>query len=237
MPMAERFIVLCRRPSGQAVNLVKALEPLGPVEVVSDTRSQGTVWYPDEMMAGFERLFAHTGVCPSVTAWERAWFHLQQTSGEFPANVWIVEDDVAGSPREFAELVEISRSVDADLSALELSSREDDPKWPHWHHGADLFTAPCHSFNPLCRLSSRLVATILEFRRHHGKFVFLELLFASLVAEHNYSHLDWRTSSRTSSLFGPFRYRPALAAPERGLCHPVKDPAVHREIFSSSLPE
>ena len=43
------------------------------------------------------------------------------------------------------------------------------------------------TFNPLCRLSNRLVQKILDFQEQHNTFVFHEILFPSLAIKNNYS--------------------------------------------------
>ncbi len=230
--MTERFLILCREPNEAAENLRMAFSGLGAVELVSDTPTDQAVWYPDEAMQGYRHLSGWSQACRPVTAWDRAWMHLNLTSGKNPAPVWLVEDDVAGNPEDFSRVADFSGGVDADLSALEFRLMEEDPGWPHWHVAADRFTHPARSFNPLCRLNARLVGMVLEFRRCHGRFVFMEALFASLVAEHGLSYLDWQKEPETASLFDSFRFRPEIGEAGKGIHHPVKDPELHRAICS-----
>src|SRR5690606_36105980 len=120
--------------------------------------------------------------------------------------------------------------VGADLSALEFNSKVNEPDWAHWSHAEGYFDDPCRSFNPICRLSPRLIAVILEFRRIHKRFLFQEVLFASLAAAHGLSVLDWRKDEKVSNLFENFRFRPEISQPCSGVCHPVKDEVLHRQI-------
>ncbi len=226
----DRILILCRRPGIAADSLATAFAGLGRVEIVADSPAEDAVWVPDKEMPGFEGLssFSPNGV--RIGAWERAWRHLEQTPADACGGVWFVEEDVAGSAESFARLMRRSREVDADLSAWDVRTRDHDPHWPHWHHGENFFAKPSRSFNPLCRLSGKLVREILDFRRKHGRFVFLEVLFASMMAEKNLSYLDWRADEVSASWFGSYQYRPEVISVMPGICHPVKDAKVHESI-------
>lgn len=232
--MIERFLILCREPSENTDELVKVVGDLGICEVVTDTPSDAAVYYPDELMEGFKHLSGFSTSCRLITAWARAWMHLDQTSGTNRGNVWIIEDDVAATANSFRELVLLTRTFDADLSSWEVRSREQDPIWPHWHHGDRFFQEQVRSFNPLCRLSERLISITLEFRRNHGHFTFQEVLFASLAAAHGLSYLDWRNDHRSRKLFRTFRYTPEVSWPIRGISHPVKNKEIHTTICRKS---
>jgi hypothetical protein len=228
--MSERFLILCRTPSDACSSLISCLSKLGTVELISDTPAEDAVWHADETMTGFTELNGFSQTHRPVTAWERAWKHLDLTSGSARSNVWLVEDDVAGSAAAWSRLVEETLAVDADLSAVDIRLREDDPHWPHWRHGDTLFANPGGSFNPLCRLSERLVSVVLEFRRCHGRFIFQEVLFASLMADHGFSFLDWNEYETTEHLFRSYVFRPEVTAFSKGICHPVKNPDIHKMI-------
>lgn len=225
--MSQRFLILCRYPNQESTHLGSVLSGLGEVELISDTPSDDAVWHPDETMLGYERLAAMSPDGPAITAWERAWMQLNLTHGERPAPVWLIEDDVAGCREDFSRLLKITNEVDADLSTLDFRTKDTFPQWPHWHFASDHFAHPACSFNPLCRLSSRLVAMVLEFRRCHRRFIFQETLFASLVADHGLSYYDWREDPEIGILFNSFRYRPEIDGLEKGIHHPVKNSVLH----------
>lgn len=180
--------------------------------------------------------FTHLGGWPSQgsTAWDLAWMKLRSTVGENPANVWLVEEEVAGNETEFSRLFKSTTEVDADLSCRDLASRAEDPHWPFWNQAALFFPYPCRSFNPICRLSSRLVSVVLEFQRQHRQFAFHETLFASLVAEHGFSFLDWSKDVETRVLFGPFRQTEEISSEESSICFPVRNDVLHARICSSN---
>ena len=221
------------------------LEPLGKVEVIVDRESEEesggrrpparvmalskrhSVWVPDDEAEGFDGLMGRLDVLPRITAWSRAMVHLARTLEEDEA-VWFVEDDVAGDAASFAELVRATCEVDADLAAWHVRTRAEDPGWYFWSRAEGFFQEPCRAFQPLCRVSGRLLREVLDFRERHGRFIFHEVLFASLAREKGMRLWDW--SAECGERFAVFRDRPDTRPVERGISHPVKDARVHEAI-------
>lgn len=229
----EYFLILCREPSVATTSLESIFSSFGQVEIVTDSHSTRNVWVPDESMAGFENLNRYTGSCKPVTAWSRAFRHLATMDLEIYEGIWIVEDDVAGNAGRFSVLIERNRAVGADLSAVEIRSEKEDPDWPHWWHAEAHFTNPFRSFNPLCRLSPRLIRASLAFRQKHQQFIFQEVFFASLAIQKGFSGFDWRRDPELAPLFRTFHFRPHIELLELGICHPVKDPLLVARICGS----
>ncbi|MCW1912909.1 hypothetical protein OJ996_04955 [Luteolibacter sp. GHJ8] len=74
---------------------------------------------------------------------------------------------------------------------------------------------------------------VLLYREIHHRFMFLEVLFASLAYRGQGGIMDLATDRSTSGLFGDFRFRPPVEAEHRhGICHPVKDCDLHAAICS-----
>jgi hypothetical protein len=240
----ERFLILAREASFAAENLRRILSPLGTVEVVLDrfsglvgnytsdavdAPSEPFIRISDDEAVGYGNLMGKSGDFPMISAWSRAFVHLERTLEEDEA-VWFIEDDVAGDSGAFAEWVARTSSVGADLSAFDLRTRWEDQEWPWWNDAIAYFGEPCAGFQPLCRMSGRLVRAVLEFRRRHGSFVFHEVLFPSLARELEMSWLDWRQESQFKPYVGTFHYRPEVAVPVRGISHPVKLVDIHAAI-------
>jgi predicted O-methyltransferase YrrM len=253
----ERFLILAREAGERAENLKRVLEPLGRVEVVVDRipgvvdgrnrddrdtngtalsmAAGGYIWISNEEAAGFDGLMSKSGEFPPITAWSRAFAYLERTLGD-EESVWFVEDDVAGSAGSFADFVARSAAREADLCAVEIRTKGDDPNWPWWGYGDGYFNEPCRGFQPLCRLSGRLIREVLSFRRKHGSFTFHEVLFSSLAHLHGMSWLDWSRDDEFKGSIAEFRYRPEVEWVVVGISHPVKDAGIHRRICMATPP-
>lgn len=238
----ERFLILARVTGGAVESLRKVLEPLGKVEVVVDRWDDAAagdcryVRVADEEAEGYGGLMSTSGPFPKITAWSRAMVHLARTLEPDEA-VWFVEDDVAGDAGSFAELVRqtIFRSV--DLAAIDLRTRQEDGHWPWWGYADNFFEEPMRGFQPLCRLSARLVRTALDFREKHGRFTFHEVLFPSLARQNGMTWLDWTRKPDFQRMFGTFRYRPEVSQIAQGISHPVKNLMVHEKICCGNFLE
>ncbi|MEO5915817.1 MAG: hypothetical protein ABIS50_16395 [Luteolibacter sp.] len=225
----ERFLILGRRGDGAILRLQEVFFPLGSVEVIVDEPGDGGIWYSDEEVAGFGGLMGDSSPLPPLTAWSRALYHLSKTLAE-NESVWLVEDDVAGNQSYFRALVTETAASDPDLAAFEIRSKEEDQSWYHWKDGDFGFEQPWRAFAPLCRMSRHLIQAILEYRRKNHKFVFHEVLFASLVIQHGMRWLDWDRETGFQRLLGAYRYRPVVDTVQQGINHPVKDAVIHAEI-------
>jgi hypothetical protein len=230
---AERFLILAREANPTTERLHEIFSAMGKTEVVADSPGRGAVWYPDEELAGYAGLMSDSSLFPPLTAWSRALYHLERTLLDHEA-VWFIEDDVAGNPCSFRELVRLTAAADPDLAALDVHSPYSDPGWPHWHYATDLFANPMACFKPLSRTSAGLIRHALRFRREHGQFTFHEALFPSLAAEHGMNTLDWNKDEPFRRLFPSFRYRPVVEETQPGICHPVKDPTLHEAICKNA---
>jgi hypothetical protein len=234
-PLKDRFLILARQAGPASQRLLDTFTPLGKAEVITDSPQGGGTWYPDELLPGYHGLMGFSSNFPPITAWSRAMYHLSQTLEPDQA-VWFIEDDVAGSPAFFQQLVAQTSASGADLAARDIYSKADDGEWDCWSLAEPWFQHPVRAFQPLCRVSSRLIAAALEFRQAHGEFAFQEILFATLAATHGMHCLDWSKHIEHARLFGTFRFRPAVEWAGYGICHPVKQDSLHASICHSPLP-
>lgn len=232
----ERFLILAREAGGQTESLRKVLERLGTVEVVVDRLSLESgggdhVYLSDDIAGSFGGMMSNSSPFPWVTAWSRALCHLSRTLRDDEA-VWFVEDDVAGDAASFCALVRETVALDADLVSVDVRVREEDAHWPFWRYAEGLFSSPARSFQPLCRLSGRLLRAVLAFREKHGRCTFHEVMFPSVARESGMSWKSWCREAAFKNLLGDFRFRPSVAGVFHGVSHPVKDAAVHQAICS-----
>ncbi len=229
LPVRERFLILARESSPVSRRLQKILSPLGLAEVIVDTPGAEGIWYPDEEAAGYTGLMGFSANFPAITAWSRAMVHLSKTLEPDEA-VWFVEDDVAGNSAFFKTLVAKTTATCANLAAIDIRSRVADPHWHCWNLAEPWFENPVRAFEPLCRISARLIDSALEFRRVNGRFAFHEVLFASLAANHGMKVVDWFVEPGFRRLFGTYRFRPAVDSVVSGISHPVKASSIHEAI-------
>lgn len=230
----ERFLILAREPSPASERLKRILKPLGKVEVVldrvgSDDADPAHVLIPEEEAGAFGGMMSDSGPFPWVTAWSRALCHLSRTR-RIDEAVWFVEDDVAGNPTSFKALKEATRRVEVDLAAINIQTHRENRGWPYWRYAAGFFTEPARSYQPLCRLSPRLVDAVLALQAERGRCTFHEVMFASVALGEGMRCLSWYREPGFRDLFGEFRYRPEVRSVQHGICHPVKDPDVHEAI-------
>lgn len=225
----DRFLILGRQASPATRRLQGVLSPLGLAEVIVDSPGGDGIWYPDEEVAGYGGLMGFSSKFPAITAWSRALYHLSKTLQADEA-VWFVEDDVAGNFAFFEALVSQTAAFGADLAAIDIRPREKDWRWHCWNLAEPWFERPVRAFQPLCRMSARLIRAALEFRQEHGQFTFHEVLFPSLAALHGMDFLDWHAEPGFRHLFRNFRFRPSVEFVKPGISHPVKNPRVHDAI-------
>lgn len=227
--MNDLFLIISKGGGDSSLRLRGILENYGCSIIISDSEDSDGLWFSDSDVQSYAGLMSNAVEFPVLTAWSRALFYLNGCEKEFDG-VWFVEDDVAGKSEDFRRLVQVSQNLNADLSAIDIYSKELDPCWSHWHHAIGFFEAPWRSFNPLMRVSRQLIDRVLEFRNIHDKFVFHEVMFASLAAAENMVMLDWKACEETAILFANFRWRPVVTHFSLGICHPVKIDFCHRVI-------
>ena len=229
LPLRERFLILARESCPASRRLQEVLAPLGLAEVIVDSPGDEGIWYPNEELDGYGGLMGFSADFPALTAWSRAMYHLSLTLRSDEA-VWFVEDDVAGNFSFFETLVGKTAATCADLAAIDIRSRVADPHWHCWNLAEPWFETPVRAFEPLCRISARLIGSALEFRRVNGRFAFHEVLFASLAANHGMKVLDWFLEPGFRRLFGTYQFRPAVDSVAPGISHPVKESSIHEAI-------
>lgn len=225
----DRFLILTRSAGHAASNLFQVLSALGKTELIVDqpeAQNKG-LWYPDELLQGYEHIMGSAHFS-ELTAWSRAFYHLEQDLHD-QDSVWFIEDDVSGHPEAFKALINQCQHANPDLAATRIYSQKTRPGWYWWKQAADLdwFEQPRSSFNPLCRLSARLIREVLRLRSEKQRFMFHEILFASVAFKHQMVLLDFERQDNCCALLGDFRWRPEVARIHPGISHPVKNPLLH----------
>lgn len=146
---------------------------------------------------------------------------------------FFIEDDVyTKKPDTIVNFIEHFACLDYDLLSRGILSIENDPEWPGWsfkddHEYRKLFKNIYRSYNPFCRLSNKLISTILEFKNNYNKFYFHEILFASLCVDNGLKYYDYKNDKECGDKYiGVFTYRPVISKQDihdNKIYHPVKD--------------
>lgn len=123
-------------------------------------------------------------------AWEKAFFYLdKQLEYDY---YYFIEDDVFSNDLQvFIKLFEKLKRYNTDLISTYMNSRLNNNSWMWWKEG--FFFPPekqYSSFNCICRLSKELVSNILLFQKNNNRFMFQEILYASVCINNDLSCMD-----------------------------------------------
>lgn len=206
--MSEQFFIPVVEAGPRSARLAGKLAHLGPVWVVED---KGPV------SPGYRHFTSHA----AVTAQERCFDRWDGSSA-----MWLVEDDVGGY--DFGPAVRAAIAAGRDLSACKVRSMSGDPRWGWWSRGLPLYRPGGFegelwaSLNCFCRLSPWLVEELLRMRQRLGRFVFTEVMCATLAR----TRFDFQVE--TPEEIGKFWWGPALNHPHpRLIQHPLKREDLH----------
>jgi predicted O-methyltransferase YrrM len=193
------------------------------------------VHVPNAELTQHEGIMGRISELPVISAWTRALAWLERERPEVE-HVWFIEDDVAFSPDGFRQFLRVAEGMEADLLATDIFERHEQPDWHFWWDVESWFEQPRGAFQPLCRLSTRLLRKIFEFREKHGHYLFHELLFPSLVVREGMSMLDMRKHAFLGRFIGAYQFRPIIESYHPGICHPVKHPGLHQVMMEQPDP-
>lgn len=180
--------------------------------------------------------YVNTDVMPDklVITWDRCLFFLAQYPSLYDY-AWIVEDDVAIRGHDtLARYMGQYMDSRADLITAPPQINKDDPgEWPLWAALRNAgFAKLWASYNPVTRMSRRMVAAIAQFAKEKKRLFFLEIFFVSLAMSKGL------TVEYTHDLAEQFRYTPAITFEEAQkawkypIFHPVKDGTLWDAIWA-----
>jgi len=154
---------------------------------------------------------------------------------------YFIEDDVYSKNYEtlISFIMDAQSEFSVDFITKQIRPKSHHPQWKHWQEDyTNEFSNPSQSFNPLCRLSKRLIEKILLYKEQHKFFNFHEILFASLCLEYNLSYINYIENNILNKYIGNFRYYPIMIESDIHdilIHHPVKDSKSDREKGVVSL--
>lgn len=123
-----------------------------------------------------------------VTSWDKAFYYLSKKERNFKY-CWMIEDDCYINKDKFMKFKKdfvASKDSDAVFFGWHKDYKNGDD-WYHWNINKDYFSKYnlSASINQIIRLSDCTINKILDFQKKYNKFIFHELLFASIVNQHN----------------------------------------------------
>jgi hypothetical protein len=162
------------------------------------------------------------------SAWDKSFNIISKKFLEYEYKYFFfIEDDVYSKKHNYIiKFILESTKLDSDLITHNIKSINHSPNWKHWKEEyIKLLKNPHQSFNPICRLSTKLVKKILEYQNTYKKFDFHEILIASLCLENNLTYTNYLEHDILKTLIGHIRYNPILIEKnifDDKIYHPVK---------------
>jgi hypothetical protein len=166
-----------------------------------------------------------TETVKKISAWDKAIYYIANNLHLIDKykHFYFIEDDVYTNNLEiFNTLFNVLNKYDSDLIAHDIKSQKKSSTWNWW---IKYKTYTAKSYNPLCRLSNKIILLIIDYHKKNKTLLFHEVLFASLAFDNNLKTLDLTKIEEYKNLFGIFRYRPIINAKninDNKIYHPVK---------------
>jgi hypothetical protein len=240
--MSNNYIVfiLCKDFSNRSNEYVKILSQKNiPHQIVCDLCSIDN----DQKLlsTGFFNL-TRSPYIKKPSAWDKSFYTIVQD--DLLKNYdyfYFIEDDVYSKNYEtiISFIMDAQSTFTVDFISKKIRPKSHHPQWKYWKEDyINEFTNPSQSFNPFCRLSSRLINKILDYKNIHNQFNFHEILFASLCLEYDLSYINYIENDILNRHIGSFRYRPIMVESDIRdslIYHPVKDYKSDREKGVVSL--
>lgn len=175
------------------------------------------------------------------SAWDKSFYTIYKDSlTDNYDYFFFIEDDIYSV--NYTKLVNFiieTINYSTDFITKCIRPKDHNPEWRHWKEDyVDKLKIPSQSFNPICRLSSKLIKNILSYRKNNNRFNFHEILFASLCLENNLTYTNYIEDSVLKIYFGNIVYLPILTIQDLTndlIYHPVKETKDAREKGIVSL--
>jgi hypothetical protein len=165
------------------------------------------------------------------SAWDKTFFYIQLNDIINKYNhFYFIEDDVySKNNNTYRKLIKYWNTFGEEFISKRIKNKDSNLDWCWWEKDSyykNSFNNPYSSFNPICRLSCKLINLILEFRKKNNRFLFLEILFISVAIKNNMSYMDYDLDEKSQKYIGDIHYRPEIKIKDicdNRLYHPVKN--------------
>lgn len=181
--------LLCRKETNYIVGLRDTLVNSNKdVFIVRDDKN-----IPDSFFKN-KGYYNASGRFTNPTTWEKSLFLIFTNKLYFEYDYfYFIEDDVyARDLNTFIRLIDLWNTNNSDLIAKEILSKNGSEEWAWWQSNQyENFNEPWKSFNPICRLSSKLLYKVHQYQLYYNTLNFIEILFPSIVHKFNMSYTDY----------------------------------------------
>lgn len=186
--------------------------------------------------------FGLTQKVNNKTAWDKSFYYIHKHNLLLNYDFfYFLEDDVyCRNIKRFDLVFDIlDNKYYYDLITHEINSKVNEPSW-YWWNTLDLenlskrYVSLFKSFNPFCRISSKLLEKIFEYQAANNKFNFHEILFPTLAYNNNLSMINIDKIKDVNNFFGIFTYRPIISMSnikDDKIYHPVKPKYNNRYLY------
>jgi hypothetical protein len=157
-----------------------------------------------------------------TTAWDKVLYYFA-VKNTIPAHVWIIEEDVFVPDASVLTTIDV-KYPDADLVAKQNVRDDEDPDFLWWFD-ADGYLEKPHYRSLVCatRLSRRLLEAVKAFVKEHGRLVFIEIIFNTIVSQQG---MKLEMPEELSTIIWRHEWT-AETVDTLHLFHPIKDVNLH----------
>ena len=184
------FIIISKKVTSNMYNKYSEL-PMNNIIFISDQKPEiekKNIYYFENnvcIKAGFFGM--HDFI--EITSWDKVFYYLKNYSKKYDY-YWIIEDDIYLNKNKIEKNLENYKTNKSDALFFgwhkEYSKNE---KWVHWNLNKENFKKNelSAAITQIIRISDKFSKILLEFQNKNKKFIFHEILFASLVSKYNLS--------------------------------------------------
>jgi hypothetical protein len=221
---------LCVCPSQKVIGFAQQLSKKYKTYIVCDDYNCNTPNIPgitfvkitdsESASAGWTK--CNITIAKPTTAWDKAlyYFAVKDTTA---AHVWFIEEDVFVP--NASVLIKIDANCpDADLVAKQNVRDDEDPEFIWWHDAEGYLKKPLYrSLVCAARLSRRLLDAVKAFVKQHGRLVFIEIIFNTIVVQQG---MKLEMPKELSKIVWRHHWTPETVDAHH-LFHPIKDVNLH----------
>ena len=172
--------ILCKYPENITIKICNDIQKnLNiPVFIISDMFYESTdkniniIHISDEECLKYNYRNANYVIKKECSAWDKMLYYFTKVYTDY-SFIWVLEDDVfVPSINNFKIMYETYKDDNTDHLATRIKKIDKNVYWFH-NDEADFFGGLYRSFNPMCRLSKRLIQSTSNFIIKYNRVAFI----------------------------------------------------------------